>query len=210
VLLGAYIVASLLFFKPAFVLLVAVALALGSVELYQALRKQGMTAAVVPIVIGTAAISIGSYLAGVQTPEVFSTTSVLLASLALTVLGTIATYGLRGCEVRALRLGDIDWAHDEIVIFAPKTGRRRSLPLTRPVGEAVLDYLLRERPPSRHREVFPVQPAAAWPAAEQDQPLAGASIGQGRHRDLPPGRAYPAPHAGGPPATQRRNAEKHR
>ena len=66
----------------------------------------------------------------------------------------IASYGLRGCEVRALRLNDIDWAHDEIVIFAPKTGRRRALPLTRPVGEAVLDYLLAERPPSRHREVF--------------------------------------------------------
>src|ERR1700676_5306968 len=66
----------------------------------------------------------------------------------------IAGYGLRGCEVRALRLNDIDWAHDEIVIFAPKTGRRRVLPLTRPAGEAVLDYLLAERPPSRHREVF--------------------------------------------------------
>jgi integrase/recombinase XerD len=66
----------------------------------------------------------------------------------------IASYGLRGCEVRALRLNDIDWAHDEIVIFAPKTGRRRALPLTRPAGEAALDYLLAERPPSRHREVF--------------------------------------------------------
>jgi integrase/recombinase XerD len=64
----------------------------------------------------------------------------------------IASYGLRGCEVRALRLNDIDWAHDEIVIFAPKTGRRRALPLTRPAGEAVLDYLLAERPRSRHRE----------------------------------------------------------
>ena len=66
----------------------------------------------------------------------------------------IASYGLRGCEVRALRLNDIDWAHDEIVIFAPKTGRRRVLPLTRTAGEAVLDYLLAERPPPRHREVF--------------------------------------------------------
>ena len=66
----------------------------------------------------------------------------------------IASYGLRGCEVRALRLNDIDWAHDEIVIFAPKTGRRRVLPLIRPAGEAVLDYLLPERLPSRHREVF--------------------------------------------------------
>jgi site-specific recombinase XerD len=66
----------------------------------------------------------------------------------------IASYGLRGCEVRALRLGDIDWAHDEITIFAPKTGRRRRLPLTRPVGEAILDYLLAERPPSARQEVF--------------------------------------------------------
>jgi integrase len=66
----------------------------------------------------------------------------------------VATYGLRGCEVRALRLRDIDWANDEITIFSPKTGRRRALPLTRPVGEAVLDYLLEERPPSRHEEIF--------------------------------------------------------
>jgi phosphatidate cytidylyltransferase len=86
---GAFIVASLLFFKPAFVLLVAAALALGSVELYQAFRKQGMTAAIVPIVVGGVAISIGSYLAGRQKPVVFSTTSVLLAALALTVLASL-------------------------------------------------------------------------------------------------------------------------
>jgi site-specific recombinase XerC len=61
----------------------------------------------------------------------------------------VATYGLRGCEVRALRLGDIDWAHDEINIFSPKTGRRRRLPLTRPVGEAVLDYLCWRNGPRR-------------------------------------------------------------
>jgi phosphatidate cytidylyltransferase len=87
--LGAYIVVSLLVFKPAFVLLVAAALALGSVELYQALRKHGMTAAIEPIVVGTVAISIGSYLAGRQKPVVFSTTSVLLAALALTVLASL-------------------------------------------------------------------------------------------------------------------------
>jgi len=66
----------------------------------------------------------------------------------------IATYGLRGCEVRALLLDDIDWSHDEITIFAPKTGRRRKLPLTRPVGEAIIDYLREERRPSAHRAVF--------------------------------------------------------
>jgi len=65
-----------------------------------------------------------------------------------------ATYGLRGCEVRALRLDSIGWSHDELTIFAPKTGRSRRLPLTRPVGEAVLDYLREERPPSVRDEVF--------------------------------------------------------
>jgi integrase/recombinase XerD len=99
----------------------------------------------------------------------------------------IASYGLRGCEVRALRLNDIDWAHDEIVIFAPKTGRRRVLPLTRPAGEAVPDYLLAERPPSRHREVSgssrpPHGPLRSKinPATEQDQPLAGTPAGSRR------------------------------
>jgi integrase len=66
----------------------------------------------------------------------------------------IATYGLRGCEVRGLRLDDIDWSQEELTIFASKTGHTRRLPLTRPVGEAILDYLRNERPPSLYREVF--------------------------------------------------------
>ena len=106
-----------------------------------------------------------------------------------------------GREVRALRLNDIDWAHDQIVIFAPKTSRRRVLPLTRPAGEAVLDHLLAERPPLRHREVFlssrpPHGPLRSkinpWlvvgrlTGAQQDQPaehpdiaLARCPLGQG-------------------------------
>ncbi|MFT4164351.1 MAG: phosphatidate cytidylyltransferase [Microlunatus sp.] len=87
--LGAYVVVSLIFFKPAFVLLVAVALSMGAIELYHALRRHGMNAAIQPIIIGTLAISIGSYLAGRQQPVVFSTTSVLLAALALTVLAAL-------------------------------------------------------------------------------------------------------------------------
>jgi phosphatidate cytidylyltransferase len=84
--LGAYVVLTLLFWRFGFVLLIALALALGSVELFTALRRKGMIAAIVPIVVGSVAIAIGSYLAGRQTPPVFSTTSVLLAALALTVL----------------------------------------------------------------------------------------------------------------------------
>ena len=39
--------------------------------------------------VGTVGIAIGSYLAGIQRPVVFSTTSVLLAALALTVLAAL-------------------------------------------------------------------------------------------------------------------------
>lgn len=65
-----------------------------------------------------------------------------------------ASYGLRGCEVRALCLDDIDWLRDEITVFTPKTGRSRRLPLTRAVGEAILDYLHEQRPPSLRRGIF--------------------------------------------------------
>jgi phosphatidate cytidylyltransferase len=78
-----------MYLKPAFVVLVAVALVLASVELHEALKKQGMTSAIVPIAVGSVAISFGSYFAGRQEPVVFSTTSVLLASLALTVLASL-------------------------------------------------------------------------------------------------------------------------
>jgi phosphatidate cytidylyltransferase len=97
--LGAYVVLSLLYFQPAFVVLVAVALALASIELYSALRKQEMTAAIVPIVGGCVAIPIGSYLAGQETTSLeFSTTSVLLASLALTVFATLVWRMPKGAD----------------------------------------------------------------------------------------------------------------
>lgn len=87
--LGVYVIATLLFWPFGFVLLVALALALASVELHTALARVGMRSAVVPIVVGSVAIAIGSYVAGRQTPPVFSTTSVLLAALALTVLASL-------------------------------------------------------------------------------------------------------------------------
>jgi phosphatidate cytidylyltransferase len=89
VVLGAYVVLSLIYLKPAFVVLVAVAMVLAVVELHEALKKQGMTSAIVPIAVGSVAISFGSYFAGRQEPVIFSTTSLLLASLALTVLASL-------------------------------------------------------------------------------------------------------------------------
>jgi phosphatidate cytidylyltransferase len=89
VVLGAYVVLSLIYLKPAFVVLVTVALVLAAVELHEALKRQGMTSAIVPIAIGSVAIAFGSYFAGRPGPVIFSTTSVLLASLALTVLASL-------------------------------------------------------------------------------------------------------------------------
>lgn len=88
----------------------------------------------------------------------------------------IATYGLRGCEVRALRLRDIDWEHDQISIFSPKTGRRRVLPLTRPVGDAVLNYLMEERPSSSHEEVFLSKAPPHGPLRSKINPWLGRQL----------------------------------
>ena len=35
----------------------------------------------------------------------------------------LSTYGVRGGQVRALRLEDIDWAKDEILFSAAKQGK---------------------------------------------------------------------------------------
>ena len=93
--LGAYVVLTLVFWRFGFVLLIALALAAASIELHNALRRIGMYPAVVPIVVGSVAIAIGSYLAGRQSPVVFSTTSVLLAALALTVVACLV-WRMRG------------------------------------------------------------------------------------------------------------------
>jgi phosphatidate cytidylyltransferase len=93
--LGTYVVLTLVFWRFGFVLLIAAGLALASIELHNALRRLGMYPAVVPIVVGSVAIAIGSYLAGRQSPVVFSTTSVLLAALALTVVASLV-WRMRG------------------------------------------------------------------------------------------------------------------
>jgi integrase/recombinase XerD len=64
------------------------------------------------------------------------------------------TYGARGGQVRALRLEDIDWAADRILFRALKHGKDTCLPLTRSVGESLLDYLQNSRPCSQDPHLF--------------------------------------------------------
>jgi phosphatidate cytidylyltransferase len=137
--LGAYVVLSLLYLKPAFVVLVAVALVLASVELHEALKKQGMTSAIIPIAVGSVAISFGSFFAGRQEPVVFSTTSVLLASLALTVLASLIWRMPKGV---AGFVGDAA-ASLLIIAYVPLLGSFAALMLAEGQGVArVVTFLL--------------------------------------------------------------------
>ncbi len=64
------------------------------------------------------------------------------------------TYGVRGGQVRALKLEDIDWAGDRILFRAQKQGKDTCLPLTRVAGESLLDYLQNSRPCGRTSHIF--------------------------------------------------------
>lgn len=64
------------------------------------------------------------------------------------------TYGVRGGQIRALRLQDIDWTADQIFFKSLKNGKDSMLPLTDEVGQSLLNYLQNARPPSAHPEVF--------------------------------------------------------
>lgn len=63
-------------------------------------------------------------------------------------------YGVRGGQVRALQLEDVDWEHNIIFFKALKHGKNIQLPLTAEVGEGLLDYLQNSRPESPFPHVF--------------------------------------------------------
>jgi integrase/recombinase XerD len=70
------------------------------------------------------------------------------------IVQMLYTYGVRGGQVRALRLEDIDWAHNQILFKASKQGKDSRVPLTAEVGESLLDYLRNARPPYGYPHVF--------------------------------------------------------
>jgi site-specific recombinase XerD len=112
--------------------------------------------------------------ASIQAPRVFSQASLplgpswddvrrLLATAegdqprdirARAILMLFAIYGLRHGEVSRLRIDDFDWEREVFHVVSSKTGRVRTYPLTRSVGDAILRYLQEVRPRSSHRELF--------------------------------------------------------
>ena len=164
--LGAYVVLSLVYLKPAFVALVAVALVLAAVELHEALKKQGMTSAIIPIAIGSVAIAFGSYFAGRQEPVIFSTTSVLLASLALTVLASLIWRMPKGAAgyVR-------DSAASMLIIgYVPLLGSFAALMLAEEQGSCATGDVPADRGHERHRRLCRRSAVRQTSDGAQDQP----------------------------------------
>lgn len=54
--------------------------------------------------------------------------------------------GLRDTDICSLRFSQIDWKNDQIVLEQEKTGVTFSLPLLEDVGNAIMDYIINERP----------------------------------------------------------------
>ena len=69
------------------------------------------------------------------------------------ILLLLARLGLRAREVAFLELDDIDWKSGRLLVSG-KGGQRTELPLPTDVGEAIVEYLQRERPRSTSRRVF--------------------------------------------------------
>lgn len=64
------------------------------------------------------------------------------------------TAGLRSCDVRGLRIADIDWERSTIDLVQSKTGRRVILPLHPAAGNAIIDYVENGRPRCGSEFVF--------------------------------------------------------
>lgn len=70
------------------------------------------------------------------------------------IIFLLVTYGLRACEVSALKLDDIDWRRERLLVSERKAGHNTAYPLSSVVGEAILDYLKFGRPETSKRHIF--------------------------------------------------------
>lgn len=70
------------------------------------------------------------------------------------ILLLFAIYGFRLSEVRHLRLDDVDWENERIVMRRAKVRKAQEYPLVREVGDSILRYLKEVRPQSSLRVMF--------------------------------------------------------
>jgi len=77
----------------------------------------------------------------------------------------MARLGLRAGDVRKMDLNDIDWRHASVGVLG-KSRHEVKLPLTQEVGEALLEYLRRGRPPVQDTTRVFVSMSAPWKPLE--------------------------------------------
>lgn len=70
------------------------------------------------------------------------------------IISLLAVYGFRSSEVCRLRLEDLDWDRELVLLLRTKQPRVHQYPLVREVGDAILRYLRNARPQTDRREVF--------------------------------------------------------
>lgn len=100
------------------------------------------------------------------------------------ILLLLVSYGLRGREVAALTLDDIDWKRERLAVPERKAGHSTAFPLSSTVGEAIIDYLRHGRPQTESRRVFfravapvePIGPAAVSARARHYLIRAGVPV----------------------------------
>lgn len=103
------------------------------------------------------------------------------------ILMLLVTYGLRGREVAALTLDDVDWKRGRLAIPERKAGHSTAFPLSVVVGQALLDYLQHGRPISTDRRIF-------FRATAPRQPITAAAVSsRTRHYLLKAGNNVPRP-----------------
>ncbi|MDA7979490.1 MAG: site-specific integrase [Pirellulales bacterium] len=102
-----------------------------------------------------------------------------------------AIYGFRLSEVRHLRLEDVDWENERIMLHRTKVRKAQEYPLVREVGEAILCYLKDVRPQSSHRVLF-------LTLRQPHRPLSRGGLSamvQKRMRAVNPRLTHSGPHA---------------
>lgn len=75
-----------------------------------------------------------------------------LRNKALTIIALDT--GLRAVDICNLKISEIDWEHDCIHIIQQKTGQLYNIPLSERIGNALIEYLLNERPTTESDFVF--------------------------------------------------------
>lgn len=84
--------------------------------------------------------------------EMLSADSLTKRNKAICIL--LLETGLRAVDVCNIKLSDVDWGKDIIYIKQKKTGIALNIPLRNSYGNAIVDYLLNERPRCNSEHLF--------------------------------------------------------